>query len=71
MKESEEAATEGEGGEDDVLTGPWVTLMANSTYTCMLFIGKTHVYYFRTFITAGAYISCYFSRQKMEKALFY
>lgn len=54
MKESEEAATEGEEGEDDVLTGPWLTLMANSTNTCMLFIGKTHVCYFRIFITAGA-----------------
>lgn len=49
MKESEEAATEGEEGEDDVLTGPWLTLMADSTDTCMLFIVKTHVCYFHDF----------------------
>ncbi len=41
-------------GEDDVLTGTWLTLMANSTKTCMLFIGKMHVCYSRTFITSGA-----------------
>lgn len=54
MMESEEAATEGEEGEDDVPTGPWLTLVARSATTCMLFIGKTHACYFRAFITAGA-----------------
>lgn len=52
--ESEEAATEGEEGEDDVPTGPLLTLVARSATTCMLFIGKTHACYFRAFITAGA-----------------
>lgn len=75
MRESEEAATEGEEGEDDVPTGLWLTLMAKSKRTCMLFIGKTHACYFRTFITAGASFSTklclMFFRRKWKNARLY
>lgn len=56
---------------DAVPTGLWLTLLPSSTNTCMLFLGKTHVCYFRTWVTAGAFSCCLtFGHRKKAPAWF-
>lgn len=60
LKVTDERGSSGAGVDvgDDVPTGPWLILLPSSTNTCMLFLGKTHVCYFRTLASAGAFSSC-------------
>lgn len=51
------SSSAGVKAEADVPTGRWLTLLPASTSICVLFLGKTHVCYFRTLVTAGAFSS--------------
>lgn len=56
MKEREENQQQkGEERGRRCSTGSWLILMAHGTNTCMLFIGETHICYFRISTTAGAW----------------
>lgn len=71
LKVTDERGGSGAGVEvgDDVPTGrDSASAPAAPMHACTLFWGKTHVYYFRTLVTAGAFSSCLTSGNRTKAA---